>query len=57
MILEEDYDMILWELKQVCTFLRGLGLTDDNINDLVIHGTCSDLIKAYDIVELPYKEK
>ena len=58
---EEDYDVLAWELQQVCSFLRGLGLDDMQIGDFVINGDNQQRGYAYDIVyglaEVGFKEK
>lgn len=58
---DEDYDLLAYEVSQLCSFLRGLGLDDTQIGDQVINGTPKERGYAYDTIyglaEIGFKEK
>ena len=47
---DEDYELLAWENKQMALFFVKLGLTNENISDLIINGTPEQVNKAHLII-------
>ena len=45
-MIDEDYELLAWENKVMALFLNVLGLTDEEITDLVINGGKEERLQA-----------
>ena len=46
MVMDEDYEFLAWENKVMALFLNVLGLTDEEITDLVVNGGKEERLQA-----------